>query len=176
MIALMDDESKTLLYHKHIGAVRRVSQTFATNKGLQTNEVFAEAMSLYNELIADWEHKYDPTRSRPSTRIYFHLFTKLKDLYSRNGAREIPFSKVAAHELHQVRARPDRLAFLRLLSREARILVDTIINAPGEIIEDMTPKTKRRARNAVRAYMTERLSWPARKLDRAWAEVEECLP
>lgn len=71
---------------------------------------------------------------------------------------------------------PDPLfALWSVLSDEGRFLVRVILEAPGELIDVLTPRAPKRSKKAVVKHLRKSEGWSRLKVQRVWKEVEESL-
>jgi len=168
---------KVRAWESHQALAVKLASQFAAHYEMPHSELVIEANAiLTDELFV--RQKYDSTKGASITSwLYKILYWKLLDYCSRNRDPAIPFSAFDTEEIQcQPAAKPNRVQrLLQELSEEGQFLVHIVINAPAEIVDDISPQTKAKGRRAVQKYMLETCHWDQAKLDRAWQEVQECL-
>lgn len=149
-------------------AARRVSE----RTGRPYEEMVEEAAAKLGELAAEWD-RFDPRMSCACTwvytTVYWHLVTLASGFVRR---REV--------ELQEECDAPMRVGWLdRLaqeLSEEGRSLLQTILEAPAAVVDELRfhPRELWRVRLRAIEYLRG-LRWSEERIDAAWTEVQEAL-
>ena len=139
------------------------------------NENFEELVAEGYYGIALYVPGYDPEKAALSTWVYRSAWEQMKSMcINPKTHRDIPTDftdpifETPAHE-------PYLIGLFRELGEDAKCLIDTAIEAPGElqnVIRERAPKSSQRA---LREYMQTTLCWDDTRLSTAWLEVAECL-
>lgn len=170
----MTHQEQITLYKKFLPLANSLARKAARRHRMPTGELQAEARSLWGKIVAEWPQRYDPARCGECHWAYQQIYWRLLDFCTRQPARkhEVQMSNKA-----DFKAKGNWLpGFLAMLGEDARIVVSTILHAPGEIVEEIMPRgnrprTRTRTRIALEDYFEDSLGWPMSRFDSAWAEV-----
>ena len=149
---------------------------------------FAERYSLpYDDLLEDiyvflirrfdeiWDKKFNPLKASESTWVYRNIYWSLKNICIKMTKERARSPENGGSNI-EPEAKPNWLGrLLSEVSEEGKFLIKTIISAPAEIAEDVTPRSFVKARKAVKDYLVDEKDWTFSKLHKTWAEVESCL-
>lgn len=148
---------------------------------------FALALELFDR------QNYDPAKGSLRNWLWQTVHWHLTQIYTRGwhprlkGIREFRHTETSINEVDwkrmgtYPRTKKNWLeTLLQEVSEEGAVLIDTILTAPGEIIDEFNPRkigrpSHRRRKEAVKSYLIDVLDWDYRKFHRAWREVEACL-
>jgi DNA-directed RNA polymerase specialized sigma24 family protein len=170
---------KTSLYAQYLKMAYSLGHKIALAYNADANELCEEAASILAQIVAQWPGKYDPKKSSPCTWIYQGIYHELLNYCTRHKPRERRFSDIEKDDTKplQIGAKEGWLDTLFLtLSDDAKILITTILAAPADLIEDISPQARRqkKVRAAICRYMREQ-GWAPSRVCLAWREVSECL-
>ena len=160
-------------YMKYEYMACRIAIGLAGRHGVPVAELCDEARSILGLALANnWTH--DPRMSGEQTWVYQNVYWPLLTYCTRGRPRMSSTEDIPAAA--EPAAPPARLAnLLRDLSDEARALVECIINAPGDLIEDITRANRRRAKAVVTEHLARAHGLFPFEIDAAWREVEAAL-
>jgi hypothetical protein len=121
---------------------------FAAYYGLHYQEVKDEAEGALALIAAEWheerkrkpenEHRtYASTTTWVNKKLYFHLLTYAtrKQPRERNGSEEVMASRPAPERWYA--------RLIRDIGADAKVIVETILLGPAELIEELTPRRKK---------------------------------
>ncbi len=176
----MNPKEMERMFTRYKPVARHLAKKYAARTGKPYYDLIDEAEGLLAEIIADWDGRfhYDPAKSKEVSYLYQILNRKLFDLCFRQGCRTKTknFSVLEPNAgLFEVPARKNKVQeILSMLGEDARILVTTILMAPGDLARDVDLVHLKWGRVAIRSYFVG-LQWTPERIDHAWAEVQECL-
>ena len=165
------------LYLQYVNLARYLAKKISTQYGKSYNDVknVAETRLAY-ELCErrDW---YDEEQSKRSTWLYSCIYWTLKSYCGNNDLCVLENVDNEEFEKDPVQMLPDVRGSLKTLAsdltQDAQLVIDTIIDTPSEIVEDLKPGTKGRAKAGLRWYLENRCNWSKDKIADVWCEVEE---
>lgn len=176
-------KEKGELFKKYIPMTYSMANKFSAKYKLPHAEMEDEAQSALAMIVAKWEMEgaKDSTGS-PSTWIYQKMFWHLLTYCTRKQPKEIRFSAI---ERETPIDPPHKTGWLeglvRTLGEDARIVANTILFAPAEIVEDikdnLRPRSHRareKARAAVEGYLVDQ-GWTGERFAAAWWELAVAL-
>lgn len=174
-----EKNEKSELYNRYLKMAYRLGHKVSGKYNASANEMCEEAVSLLAQICAEWPGKYDATKSSSCTYIYQCIYHELLNYCTRHKPRERRFSDIEKDDTKplQISAKRSRMEDLfQTLSEDARILVTTVLSAPADLIDNITPQARRqkKTRAAICRHMREQ-GWPPNRICLAWREVSECL-
>jgi hypothetical protein len=192
MTKKMTDTEKVKIYNQYLPMVYRMAGRFSRVYGMPFQDMVDEGQSILGRLAATWDSgkfPFDPAKANATSWVYRNLFWDLTTLCSRACKnRAIPFSSLEREDrpidLPSKSSWMDNL--LREVGEDAKILLQTILDAPAEITEDVfgvlrgkdsTPYRSRRVDKAwdvLQSYLVS-CGWEPNRIDAAWHEVEVSL-
>lgn len=167
----MTKQQQITLYQKFLPLANSLARRLARRHKIPIGELQAEARSLWGGIVAEWPEKYDPAQCGECHWAYQQIYWRLLDFCTR---RPHVRHEVGMSEKVEFKAKGCWLdSFLKMLGEDARIVVTTILHAPGEIVEEIMPRTRGRTRTriALEDYFEDRIGWPMDRFDEAWREV-----
>ena len=172
------DNEKLALRIRYAPMALALARRFAKRFGRVYFDMEEEAVWTLDHVLARWELDYKPRKSAPGTWIYRNIYHALLNACTRAPRPHVPFSafETSEGEGFDRPAKMSRvLAVLRDLGTDARLVAETVLYAPSELLDDVTATAKRRTRQAVTQYLAKRHGWAPQRVARAWVEVETCL-
>lgn len=156
----------------------------AQNPHISLTDFEDEALSLLGQTVALWGDPsgkgYVPEAgTSPQTWLYRQIFWGLGDFVRRGQGREHPVGMIEDEEetrsTRTAEAKPGFLGrFLSMIGDDAKTIIETILFAPADIIDDIQGNAPVRTRRAVEGYF-EDAGWDKTRFARAWAEAEAAL-
>ena len=139
------------------------------------DELLSEGMFGVLKKLPRWE----PKRASLCTYIYRCSYFKMLDLCIK-PLREIPMDVYnpveAKNPFIQKEDKPNLFQkFLDELSEETRHLIKIIFEAPEELFEAIRPNKPKTSQKTLRNFMVDVMDWTTPDVNRAFAEVIECL-
>lgn len=170
-------EEKERLFKKYRGLICRLAYRFSVIYGRPYDELVDQAeFDLISYICEHWANKFNPKISTEGTWAYQMIYYGLMNQCTRKQKVDVPFSVYDEdRSIDIVDTEGWAKKLMAELGEEARFLVKTILHAPAEILDDMSPTTRYRARKAVKKHLRTTERWSQAKLNRIWAEVEACL-
>ncbi len=175
-----DEEKERVeeLYLQYVNLARYIAKKISEQYGKSYNEIknIAETRLAYE--LCERRDCYDEEQSKRSTWLYSCIYWTLKtycgksvkDLYVLENINDEEFEK------DPIRLVPDiRETFTDLasdLTRDAQTVINIVIDTPAEIVEDLKPGSKGRAKAGVRWYLEQHRHWNKDRINRVWSEVE----
>lgn len=164
-------------FEKYVGIARKIAWNMSQKFDLPFADLCDEAESILGLALADhWV--CDTARAGESTWVYKKVYWPLLTFCTRRRERAVPFSTMGDPEepVFEPAARPHRIqSLLRDLGDDAKTLVMTVTQAPLEIVEDLTGRSRTRALQALCNFFCGQNKWPPDRFARAWNEVKACL-
>ena len=181
----MTAEEKAALYAQYMPMVCKFGRKYAQIFNIPREEMLDMARSLLAEVVCRQDDaggcwKYDAVKTGCNMtswmyrKLNWELLTLCKN-YRKNPT--VPISTLTKDESHPVQfAGPENWIrqLLVTLGEDARIIVSTILEAPGELYQDLSDNAPKRSRQAVRKYFI-RQGWEESRIEHAWEEVAACL-
>lgn len=167
----MTKQQQTILYEKFLPLANSLARRLAKRHKIPTTELQAEVRSLWGAIVAEWPERYDPARCGECHWAYQQIYWRLLDFCTRRPHRRY---EVQLSEKTDFKAKGRWMdGFLKMLGEDARIVVSTILHAPGEIMEEIMPKSSPRTRTriALEDYFEDQAGWSLSRFDEAWREV-----
>lgn len=166
------------LFQKYIPLAHHLAGKFSRVYKLPLPEVQDEAVSIWAATVAEWPYRYDARKSNPTSWAYRHIYWKLLDHCTRHAPTETTFTNLQRDgQRSPIAGIPHKTSWLEsllhTLGEDARIVVNTILFAPAEIVNDILPHTTSRA--VVEDYLEDHLDWPMGRVAQAWREVESAM-
>lgn len=159
------------MYLRHQGLCYTLAKKMSSNHKAHFEELLEEAKSRLAEMVCGvlpTDH-YDPTKAAESTWVYQNLFWYLQTLVKNKTKRR-------THELNTSLPAPQSgfLTLLESLTEESIQIVQLIIAAPSEVLMELVPRNKVRAKRSVIAHLKS-LGWTRSEINRAFQEIENVL-
>lgn len=170
------------LFRQYLPLARELAWRFHTYYGRPIHEMIDEASSQLSLAICRWLTDYQQEAKAEGygacTFLRRQVYYKLLDECSNRKKRPVSLGSLTPDDrsdLRETPAKPSRVERLLLdLGEDARTLVRTIIDAPGELIEAITPRRRVSSARRIRSYMFAQ-GWSAERLRLAWQEVSAAL-
>lgn len=172
----MNQKKKQETLNKYQNLICRLAWDFSRAYSKPFEEMREEATYALLLQLDRWKEFYNPEKASEMTRVFQTIRFHLLNICTRSKPIPIPFSCLEKEEQIE---RPSEKSWLSKLlqevSEEGRILIHTIVYAPDEILEEMAPKTRARARKAVREWLIDVKNWKEEVLQRTWNEVSVAI-
>lgn len=189
--AKLTDAQKVEIFNQYQEMVYSMASKFSLKFNVNYHDMIDEGMSILGALVTKWDaegnsSKHDPAKSSRTSWVYRALYWDLTTVCTRTNQKARLFSTLRTEEQKPVDMEGPvswMEKLMRDLGEDAKILVRTIFMAPAEIVADIAPGTKGKARKAVREYLLkhgtevdgEQVPWSPERLDAAWEEVTVAL-
>lgn len=163
---------------------RRLAYSLASKMAQKFNRPYRELLeeslhALAFAVCAYWTtgvqvlptSKLDKTKCQAVTWLYQCIYWHLMDYCMKPAKRrELPLQE-AKDKAKQV----TWLTALRAeLGEEGRALLGIVLEAPGALAHELSPRAPQRSRKALQAYLTQ-VGWDTLRIERAWTQMEYCL-
>ena len=149
----------------------------AMNKYGSTGVSFDEIVSESWMFVMKKMKHYDPKKSAKSTWVWTCAYYGAKN-YCVNRLRKKEYSlcvNMSALDQHEEKWEPEAKRWIDSLmeeiGEEARELVQTILEAPDELREVMSPTSPYKSNKAIESYMIDVLDWTRKDLLSARQEI-----
>jgi hypothetical protein len=163
------------LFKRHLPLARFLAARFAKTFNAPLQELIDEAEGILALVCCQWDEDYDPKRAAPSTWVYRNIYHGLLNLKTRKRHTQSLSTADGQDLLRQMPAKQNWLErLIRDLGEDARAIVQTLLDAPREIAEDLSPRRPKRAAAALRQFLVAH-GWGDDKINNAWQEVSQCL-
>ncbi len=173
--------NKTRLFNSFTPMAMSLAAKFAVRYRKDPHEMRDEASSLLGWIIATWDEHYDADKAMPSTWIHRRLYWGLLDYCSRNsrdcrGSRKMAsLEPLLEDEQWDAEARETFMTRLHKdIGQEAKELVHLLLEAPREVVRDLTSSSDKRIRRAMGLIQIQ-LGWSNEALNKTVWEVRQCL-
>lgn len=173
----MTQDEKAAMYQKYLPMVTRLAEKMSS--GYPPNRLaFLEAGRDYlADTVAVWntpKNTWNPSKSSLTTWVYrgirYRMLDVMRSRQSRNPPQELKPNRFVAKP-----TRPWLCQLLSDLGEEAATVVNLVLIAPAEIVDEISVATRGRGRAAVKEYLTERMGWNEDKIEAAFSQVREAL-
>lgn len=179
---VLTDAEKTALYNDHVPMAKYLAVKFARRYAIPYEDAEYEALHAMGMALATWSDPgmtgYNPTSKSRRGWLYHCIFYGLATYATRTRPRHNrtpTFTALAATERTLPACNGTWFGrLLRTLGADARVVVETIVNAPAELADDMKHPGTRKTRRAVGAYLIAR-GWAADRFNAAWDELGAAL-
>lgn len=185
---LLTEQEKTQLFKDHLELAHKMAATNADKFRVPYWEMVDEAERHLGFTIAEWANPdgpgYDPMPrngriTSVASWVYMALYFEFQTLARKRQAKPARSFSTLSTEDNPFDA-PDKNkswseAFLGDLGEDARILVNTIVSAPAEIVGDINVRLGEGNRPRIVNYLIKHKGWSDERVVRAWDEVGECL-
>lgn len=194
----MTQAQKEALFNKHRWIAEDVAARICRNPDrgpssrphyeVLDTAIFALTMALFDD------DGYDPKKGSYHTWLWQKVYWYLKEVYTRGKHPHQALREFHVRERHLSTTIQDGQesdakmeeptaptswyqSLLAEVSEEGAVLLQTIVEAPEEIIDELhtNRRTVEARRETVRSYLIDVLDWDYAKLNRAWQEVEACV-
>ena len=163
------DKYQKLICHLAWNFARRYSRPF--------EEVKEEATYILILQLSKGRKFYDPSKASEITRVYQIIRYHLLDICTRSRPIPIPFSCLEKKDerINWMAKQSWMSKILQEVGEEGKDLIQTILHAPDEILQEMAPRTRARARKAIREWFIDVKDWKEEKLEKTWREVTTAI-
>ena len=174
--APISNERKAELWARYLDMARKIASHYSKQFHKPYFQMQTEAESIYGLLVARWNDRYDCERSEPSTFVWVNVSRGLLYFLTRKNRPTPQLTTLMEDGVDEPEARTDWLGGIwASLGEDARLLTRTILRAPGELVEDVTLITRKRARAVIRERLRDWHSWTGERFLKAWTELHDAL-
>lgn len=164
-------------FRQFIPLAHRIAGIMHLRYGIPSDELHDEAESILGRIAVEWVDP-DSTGCKAMTLVYRQLRWRLTEYCTRKQPKYFTFSSIkkqdGSTQLLQIGSPPTFLEnLLKVLSVDAKVVVQTILFAPGEIVEDVLENTS--AQSVIRNFIEDYHGWSQERLAKAWNEIEVAL-
>lgn len=189
----MTSSNPTALFKQYLPLAYKLAAKFAAAfPRIDAQDIQNEAVSTLALYTTKWDTNFNPARSGPLHYLYFNIYTELQTFCLRKQDRAKVFSAFSREggkndpQPVDWKARAEHWTerLFRNLGEDAKVVVQTILEAPEEIAQDLTRGARRgkqqeaalhRAGLAVMAYLEGTKGWAPHRVEAAWKEVGQAL-
>ena len=140
----------------------------------------------HDELVSEgWEAvlrksgNYDPEKANPSTWVYtcayYGMQNYCRSKFQRHGHEPVSVIMEEGREPEHRGAKHWLNSLLEELSEEAELVVQTILEAPEELQDVISPTSPVRSLRAVESYMVDAVGWSFGRFQRVEREIVQTL-
>lgn len=178
----LSSQELAVLFEENIQLAERIAFKFSRKYDIWQEALQEEALSLLGIIIARWhvggegQAPYNGKAS-PKTWIYRILWWQLQTWVRRQTKPCSTFTFLSTDETEFEPAAQTTFLqrILHEVGEEAAVLINTLVHAPIELVDEIRGSAKQQTKKSVRSYLENTLGWHPNDVTRAWKEVEACL-